>query len=148
MHVSRAPCLLKTVVGSCIALCIWDQETLIGGMVHIMMPERNGDTSAQPGKYADLAVHVLIERMQKEGANLKHMIANCIGGAMMFGSFPGQKESIGNRNAEVVKRYLAEYKIPIMIESIGGFAGRKVSLNCEDGAITVTMLNKKMQHPR
>ncbi|MBN1782470.1 chemotaxis protein CheD [bacterium] len=145
IHVARAPDIIKTVVGSCIALCIWDQETKIGGMAHIMLPERNGDIGAPPGKYADIAVQALIDQMKGKGAAEKHMIATCIGGAAMFATLTGQKMTIGDRNADIVKQYLEKYRIPIMIESVGGFAGRKVSLNCSDGAVTVTMLNKKMQ---
>ena len=63
----------------------------------------------------------------------------------MFGKVNGLKSSIGERNAEIVKSLLTDYTIPIMIESVGGFAGRKVTLNCDDGAVTVTMLNKKLQ---
>lgn len=145
MHVAKAPCVIKTVVGSCIALCIWDQESKIGGMAHIMMPQHNGDINAPKAKYADVAVHALIENMQKEGATLKNMIATCIGGATMFGKIDGIKTTVGERNAEIVKSLLTDYTIPIMIESVGGFAGRKVALNCNDGAVTVTMLNKKLQ---
>ncbi|MFC1569485.1 chemotaxis protein CheD [bacterium] len=145
IYVAKAPCIIKTVVGSCIALCIWDQETKIGGMAHIMMPHHNGDTSAPQGKYADIAVHALIEKMQKEGALLKNMIATCIGGAAMFGKINELKSTVGERNADIVKNLLTNYTIPIMIESVGGFAGRKVALNCNDGGVTVTMLNKKSQ---
>jgi len=145
IRVAKAPCVIKTVVGSCIALCIWDKETKIGGMAHIMMPNHNGDILAPKGKYADIAVDALIKEMEREGAALKHMIATCIGGATMFGKVNGLKSSIGERNAEIVKSLLTDYTIPIMIESVGGFAGRKVTLNCDDGAVTVTMLNKKLQ---
>ncbi len=145
IHVAKAPCTIKTVVGSCIALCLWDQESKVGGMAHIMLPHRNGDISAPDGKYADTAVHALINRMEKEGAVLKHMIATCIGGATMFGKLNGMMPTVGERNAEIVKSLLTDYTIPIMVESVGGFAGRKVLLNCDDGAVTVTMLNKKNQ---
>ena len=87
IYVAKAPCVIKTVVGSCIALCIWDQESKIGGMAHIMMPHHNGDLSAPKGKYADTAVDELINKMEKQGAVLKHMIATCIGGAAMFPTF-------------------------------------------------------------
>jgi chemotaxis protein CheD len=145
IFVAKAPFIIKTVVGSCIALCLWDQESKIGGMAHIMLPNRNGDLSAPEGKYADTAVHALINKMQGEGALLKNMIATCIGGATMFGKIHGLTASVGERNAEIVKSLLTDYTIPIMVESVGGFAGRKVSLNCDDGSVTVTMLNKKLQ---
>lgn len=115
-------------------------------MAHIMMPSNNGDTSAPKGKYADLAVDALINEMQEKGAVLKDMIATCIGGATMFGKVNGLKPTIGERNVEIVKSLLTDYTIPIMIESVGGFAGRKVALDCNNGAVTVTMLNKKFQY--
>ena len=53
MKVIQGPGVLKTVVGSCIALCIWDKVKKMGGMVHIMMPRSKNKPPLSEGKYAD-----------------------------------------------------------------------------------------------
>lgn len=142
IYVTKSPYLIKTVVGSCIALCLWDSHSRIGGMGHIMLPESNGDLKAPPGKYADTAVKALISQMIQEGSSTKTMLATCAGGASMFQNPNTKIESIGIKNFNIVKKELMHSEIPIITEAIGGVSGRKVMLNCGDGAITISMLLK------
>ncbi|MBN2028918.1 chemotaxis protein CheD [bacterium] len=140
--VAKSPYLIRTVVGSCIALCIWDGCCRIGGMGHIMLPESNGDSEAPPGKYADIAVKKLVSIMVDEGSLLKRMQATCIGGASMFQNHQNAFESIGSKNYRTVKEELKNFGIPIVTEAVGGILGRRVEMNCANGAITISMLLK------
>ena len=142
IYVTKSPYLIKTVVGSCIALCIWDHWHRIGGMGHIMLPESNGDMNAPAGKYADTAVKSLISTMVNEGSSIKSMQATCVGGATMFQNHSHQFEPVGKKNYRIVKKELTNFGIPIVTEAIGGTVGRKVAMNCTSGAITISMLLK------
>ncbi|HEX9935044.1 MAG TPA: chemotaxis protein CheD [bacterium] len=141
IHIAEAPTILGTVVGSCIALCLWDGRLQIGGMAHIMMPEGNGNRHAPPGKYADRAVKALVDQMLKHGSSLKILTAACIGGASMFQNPKVKIEPVGQRNYRVVQNELVKFGIPIVIEAVGGPSGRKIILNCSDGAVTVSTLS-------
>jgi chemotaxis protein CheD len=140
IYVTKSPCLIKTVVGSCIALCIWDSRWRIGGMGHIMLPQSNGDSEAPLGKYADTAVKTLISNMIKEGGSITNMQAACIGGASMFQSNQHIFESIGKKNYRTVKKELKDFGIPIVTEAVGGTSGRRVEMNCSSGTITISTL--------
>ena len=134
---------LKTVVGSCIALCLWDRKTRIGGMAHIVLPERNGDKNANEGKYADTAVSCLVSRMVERGADARNFVAASVGGASMFHQSRFLTSSVGTKNALSVRMQLEKLKIPIVTEDIGGFSGRKVTFRCSDGNLEVTVLNRR-----
>jgi chemotaxis protein CheD len=133
---------LKTVVGSCIALCLWDGQSRIGGMAHIMMPVRNGDAGAPPGKYADTAVQALLAEMVKRGASIDRLTATCAGGASMFVFRAAEKQSVGDRNYDAVVTYLNLHRIPIRIREIGGTAGRRIHFDCSNGMICISTLMK------
>lgn len=142
IYVTKSPYLIKTVVGSCIALCIWDNHSKIGGMGHIMLPKSNGNPKAPPGKYADIAVKNLISTMVTEGSSIVNMQASCIGGASMFQNNHHKCESVGIKNYKMVKKELADLGIPIVIKAVGGNSGRRVVMNCTSGDITISTLQK------
>jgi chemotaxis protein CheD len=145
IYVSKSPYLIKTVVGSCIALCIWDSHSTIGGMGHIMLPKSNGDPKAPPGKYADIAVKSLISTMVNEGSSIVNMQASCVGGASMFQNHQHKFESVGIKNYRMVKKELADLGIPIVTKAVGGISGRRVVMNCTSGVITISTLQKAGQ---
>jgi chemotaxis protein CheD len=141
LKVVPSPDVLKTVVGSCIALCLWDGEGRKGGMVHIMLPARGAASDASEGKFADTAVSALLDAMKHKGSPKSRLVAFIVGGASIFGR-PGRTwmQSVGMQNYESVRRQLRERSIPVRMEEVGGTSGRRVVLNCADGQISVTTL--------
>lgn len=111
-------------------------------MGHIMLPESNGDRTAPLGKYADTAVSALVTQMLCEGASLKSLVAMCVGGASMFQNHKANIETVGVKNFKIVKRELERFEIPVVTEAIGGTTGRKITMDCSDGVITISMLLK------
>lgn len=126
--------IMKTVVGSCISLCIWDKATGRGGMAHIMLPEHDPRKSEEPGKYADTAVPHLIMLLKNEGADPRRLVAKIAGGASMFGD---TLLNIGERNTKTVQMKLSEQGIPLVFEDVGGPSGRNITFTCENGEVTV-----------
>ncbi len=138
IKIVEKPDSLKTVVGSCIALCLWDRKQKIGGMAHIMMPKNPGKSSIDAGKYADTAVSLIINYMEKKKSNINDLIAKLIGGASMFQDLDKKSSfNIGNNNYEAVKLQLKKYKIPIKFEEIGGTTGRNVTFDISDGKVNI-----------
>lgn len=130
-------------LGSCVAVCLYDLPTKIAGMAHVMLPdsERSMDPGNK-GKFADLAVPLLISQMTALGADALRLVAIIVGGAEMF-SFPGRSYSalrIGERNIEAVKKLLEECGIPIIGESVAGKQGKSVSFDVSTGIIQVRTL--------
>ncbi len=126
--------IIRTVVGSCISLCIWDELNSRGGMVHIMLPLHDPRKEEDLGKYADTAVPSLISLLQKKGSMEGDLVAKIAGGASMFGD---TLLKIGERNTIVVKKKLNEHGIPIRFEDVGGCLGRNVVFSCQTGEIVV-----------
>lgn len=131
------PAILRTILGSCVGICIYDRMKKIGGLAHILLPN---DTSngATPEKFADTAVPYMVQLLLKEGAKKEFMSAKIAGGASMF-KFEANVSlgQIGDRNVEEVKKALQKLQIPILEEDTGGNAGRVIDFFLEDGRLKV-----------
>ena len=117
------PAVLRTILGSCIGICLYDRMKKVGGLAHILLPKDTSD-GATPEKYADTAIPLLVQRLLKEGAKKEFLSAKIAGGSAMF-KFQSNVAlgQIGDRNIEETKRVLEKLGIPIVEEDVGGNAG-------------------------
>lgn len=147
MKIVKSPDTLKTVVGSCIALCLWDSTTSSGGMVHIMMPKSNGNKAEQKGKYADTAVETLLNEMIGQGCKQEAIVAKIAGGASMFyhKNEKIEEQHIGKKNSRIVKKILHEFNVPLKSEDTGGTAGRRIVFNPSTGKIVSDIIEKNLR---
>ncbi len=122
-----------TVLGSCVSICLWDNVNKIGGMNHFMLPLWNGNGLATP-KFGNIATEKLIEKMIKDGSQLRYMNAKVFGGGDVL-STESKIFNIGQRNIEIAEKLLSELKIPIIANSVGGKQGRKIMFNTNDGTV-------------
>lgn len=135
--------VLKTTLGSCIGICLYDKKKKIAGMSHIMLPVQKKSLS-NPKKYADTAIEILIQEMEEEGSDRKNLTAKIFGGATMF-MLPGLTimSQIGNNNISKVKEILKSEEIKIKAEETGGTSGRTIEFSAKTGKVTVKVLGKE-----
>jgi len=138
MLISDKPFLLNTVLGSCIAVCLWDRKKNIGGMNHYMLPYWNGNGLASP-KYGNIAIAQLIKKMYSFHCQRENLIAKVFGGAKMLNE-QSTFFDIGRRNAELALEMLEIEKINIVAQSIGGNKGRKIYFNTKTGEVLQKLL--------
>ncbi len=111
--VSRRPAILETILGPCVAVCLWDRKRKIGGMNHFMLPRTV--TGMENAGYGGLeSTERLIEALLGIGACLKDLKAKVFGGALRSGLIMGR--ALGRENAAVAKEVLRAYRIPIVGE--------------------------------
>lgn len=140
LNVTISPNKLITVgLGSCIGIALYDRNSGIGGLAHIMLPDSTAFTTINNSiKFADLAIPILIEKMMNQGANKRGFIAKIAGGASMF-NFTDSKMvmDIGNRNSIAVKQALTKSSIPILGEDVGGNKGRTMIFDTSSGTVQI-----------
>ena len=120
--VSDENLVIMTVLGSCIAACLWDSRSRVGGMNHFMLPD--GDMADVSGRYGSYAMEVLINEMLKLGARRETMQAKIFGGAQVMHNFTTM--NVGERNTNFVLNYLHTERIPIVSEDVLDIYPRKV----------------------
>ena len=114
--------IIMTVLGSCIAACLWDSRARVGGMNHFMLPD--GDMADASGRYGSYAMVLLINEMLKLGARRETMQAKIFGGAQVMHNFTTM--NVGERNTNFVLNYLHTERIPIVSEDVLDIYPRKV----------------------
>lgn len=120
--VSRDEMAIVTVLGSCIAACLWDRFMRVGGMNHFMLPE--GDSNDASGRYGSYAMELLINEMLKLGARRESMQAKIFGGGQVMANFTTM--NVGERNTAFVTEYLQTERIPIVSSDVLDIYPRKV----------------------
>lgn len=146
IFLAAKPTIISTVLGSCVAVCIYDRKRKVGGMNHFRLPfiDEEGKTTALYGNVATLA---LIRMMLDESSIIKHLEAQIYGGAHN----PEISHSdIGHENVITAKKVLSRKQIRVVSEDVGGQKGRKIVFNTstnEIGVLKVEKLRKKDWYP-
>lgn len=134
--VAASPTRIQTLLGSCVAVILYDRVARLGGLAHIVLPDSRGATD-QPGKFADTAIPAMLaELRQRSGQTIQpRLTAKLVGGATMFQT--SQPVSIGASNREAVERILARLGIAIRGRDVGGDTGRRVVFDTVTGLLTI-----------
>jgi chemotaxis protein CheD len=142
-NVSSSPDILRTILGSCVGICLYDSKLKIGGMCHIMLPSMKEQT-ASVKKYADTAIPMMINEMKSRGADAGRMQAKIVGGARMFNvSENSMMGEIGNNNITKVREVLGELAISIVSEDTGGNYGRTIDFYLDSGMIKIRSMGRE-----
>jgi len=120
--VSSEDMMVMTVLGSCIAACIWDGRARAGGMNHFMLPDGEGGEGG--GRYGSYAMELLINKLLKCGARRETMQAKVFGGAQVMAGFTSM--NVGERNTKFVLEYLSTERIPVVSQDVLDIHPRKV----------------------
>lgn len=135
--------LIVTVLGSCVAACIRDRVSGIGGMNHFMLPdsgnEANSPLSASM-RYGAYAMEVLINQLLKAGARRENMEAKVFGGGNVLRGFT--TINVGERNAQFVRAYLRTENMRIVAEDLNDVHPRKVYFFPRTGKVLVKKLKQ------
>jgi chemotaxis protein CheD len=119
--------LVSTVLGSCVAVCLWDPSARIGGMNHYLLPSGKGP------RYCNEAMTQLLDEMTARGAFVARMVAKVFGGACVIPGFSGERKAIGTQNAEAARQFLNAHSIPVRADQTGGLRGRKLLFHTGTG---------------
>jgi chemotaxis protein CheD len=144
IFVSKDPHQISTILGSCVAVCMWDKILKFGGMSHFMLPLWNGEGLASP-KYGNIAIEKLLEKMNALGSNKHNLVAKIFGGGEVI-DIQRQHFHIGERNIKLAQEMMDELRIPIVSSSVGGKYGRKIIMNTLTGEIKQRYVKREIKN--
>jgi chemotaxis protein CheD len=142
--ISKEPQWVTTVLGSCVAICLYDKKRNIGGINHFMLPYWNGEGLESP-RYGNVAILHLFQKMLDLGAKKEDIVCKIFGGAEVLGNQPSVF-NVGQRNVELARKLILEMEIPIVSSSTGGKLGRKIHFNTGTGEVLQKYLAKTNQN--
>jgi len=144
-YVTGDDVVLTTVLGSCVAACIRDEQAGVGGMNHFMLPDDEGagaDRMLSPSmRYGCYALEVLVNELLKLGARRERLEAKVFGGGAVLANMTTL--NIGDRNADFVLRYLKTENIRVAAQDLRGPHARRVSYFPHSGLALVRRLTRQ-----
>jgi chemotaxis protein CheD len=146
IYFSRVPAVVRTVLGSCVAICLWDRRRSFGGINHFLYPFTKHRKEATP-KFGNVAVSTLLRIMEEAGSLRSDLRAQIYGGGYPEGA---EGPDIGAENVRVARRMLNRKGIRIVSEDVGGNLGRKIVFDTASGHVAVLKvgnIRKSDWHP-
>ncbi len=126
---SAEPAKIVTILGSCVAVLLYESERKIGGMCHYLLAKPK-DNDVSTSRYGSHAIPKLIEQILMRGGDIKHLKAKIYGGGEVLNNTIGA--NIGSDNIRIAKDLLREHKIPILEELVGGKVGCRIEFYTEN----------------
>lgn len=144
-YASRDPAIIHTVLGSCVAVCLYDPYQGIGGMNHMLLPGKADlnkfDVSA---RYGVNAMELLINRMMNLGVERKKLVAKVFGGAHMISSI-ARENGVGDKNVAFAMEFLKQEKIKVLSSDVGRTDSRKILFYTDTGDVYLKRVSSSYQ---
>jgi chemotaxis protein CheD len=133
LFASRDSHAVTTILGSCVAVCLWDPKAKIGGINHYLLPVYSGEGAASP-RFGDISIRELLSRLLTLGCDRRRLEAKLFGGACVLAAFRERKDHLGSQNIHTARELLAAEGVPVVGEAVGGHRGRKLIFATDNGS--------------
>ena len=124
-------------LGFCVALCLHDPQAAVGGMAHMVLPSSRDARSNSGAKFVDIAVPMVVEEMERNGADRGRLVCYLLGGAHILTNTTTVLAQVGERNVEAAREALKALGIRVREDDVGGERGRMVRLHVGSGELLV-----------
>ncbi|MCX6074424.1 MAG: chemotaxis protein CheD [Campylobacterales bacterium] len=130
---------IATLLGSCVAVMLYDDVLRIKGMNHFLLPSLCAHgVSCRFGLYA---METMLNEMYKLGCRKENISAKIAGGATILQDI---SENIGERNVMFARSFCRSEKIKVVSESVLGNNGRIVMVDNDFKTVAKSIANRMM----
>lgn len=134
VEIAHAPAQLTAMLGSCVAVAIYDQQNATGTLAHIVMPQEDCTEHGQED-FAVGAVTEAIEILKEAGCNETSLVAKLTGGAEMFGT--DERLEVDRSHVDTIRQAVEASKVKLLAEHSGGTKGRHVTFDSQTGMLQI-----------
>jgi len=134
MYCAVEPTVIKTVLGSCVAVCLIDRRRKISGLNHYLLP--HADKGRAGLRHGEAAIPLLLERMLKLGCRAGDIEAKIFGGAAVL-AVGNPQEAVGAKNVALALECLHALDIQVVARRTGGKSGMMVRLFSATGDVLI-----------
>lgn len=129
---------IRTLLGSCVAITLWNSRCRLGAMCHIMLPQRHSSFGKQEGdgRYADEAVVLMLNEIQRAGCHHSEFEAKLFGGSSILGTADNAMQ-LPQRNIDAARRLIRQMGWPLVAEHTGGRGHRQIRFDIASGDVWV-----------
>lgn len=140
MAVARDGNVLRTLLGSCVGVSLYDRRLRVGGLAHIVLPHSRSKKD-RAGKFVDTAIPELVRKIEHIADEPVRLAARFAGGASMFSQ--AVSANIGQKNVEACEQLLRDLRIPILARDCGGEKGRRMTFDTSSGRVRIEILGQE-----
>jgi chemotaxis protein CheD len=135
---SAEPAVVTTILGSCVAICLYDRHRRVGGMNHFLLPRAAG--SPPTPRYGDVSFAHLVAAMEAMGCQAADLRAKVFGGAAVL-PLGARADPVGVQNVGVALEMLHGRGIPVLARRTGGQRGLYLRFHTAIGRVMVRELS-------
>lgn len=130
---ARGAAHVRTLLGSCVSICLSNLQRRLFAMTHFMLPNNPGHDDL--GRYGDSSTKKVLGALFAMDADPRHYAARVYGGAAVVKGGQVNGPGIGERNIQLALSLLEQQGIRIVDQDVGGDSGRKVDFWTEDDRV-------------
>ncbi|HNW93105.1 MAG TPA: chemotaxis protein CheD [bacterium] len=130
----RAPGGAATILGSCVALVLWDEQAQCGGMNHYMLAAAPAGLAGNL-RFGSESLPRLLARVLAAGAERRRLVAKLFGGGAVLDSISDSR--IGDDNVAVARAFVAREQLTLAGEHVGQRHGLKLFFDYASGRVQV-----------
>jgi len=133
-RISNEPEVIETLVGSCVAVCLYNTKNGRAAMNHFLRARPIEKSIYDIGEFGSTSTEYIIKTLMKSDNNPSHYRAQVFGGAALIKS-KSDSYNIGLNNVEIALKTLAAYRIRVTKKEVGGERGRRIKFDTETKTI-------------
>jgi chemotaxis receptor (MCP) glutamine deamidase CheD len=133
---SRKPCHIRTILGSCVGVALYDPRLRIGGMCHYLLAA--GPEGERSTRYGSIAIPALVEQFLNAGSRAEDLQAHVAGGSLML--HLSEVFFVGANNIKQADRILGELGVRVLAREVGGIRGRRMFMQSDSGEVRIEFI--------
>jgi chemotaxis protein CheD len=147
LYISDIPTVVSTILGSCIAVTIFNKRLKTGGICHAMLPRSPYENEYSVFRYADSSIFYMLNKFEMMGIRKDEIEVKVLGGADVIGRINEDTVSIGRKNIEIAMEIIRNENLQLTVSDVGGKMGRKVHFYTHTGKVLLKRI-KSIQNLR
>ncbi len=140
---SNQPTIVRTLLGSCVAVCLFDPRMKVGGMNHFLLP-RTMNGCKDTGRFGETSIRALVERMREMGSTGRNLRIQLFGGAHVLPHVKDGPSTAGRMNVAFVMELLRTGEYVRGEQDLGDRVARRIRFETDTGMAHVTRLPVKI----
>ena len=141
LYVSDIPTMVSTILGSCVALTVFNKRLKIGGICHAMLPKSPYAKEYYVFRYVDSSIFYMLSKFETLGIRKDEMEIKLLGGADVIDRMNDETASIGQKNIAIALEIIRNESLQLTVTDVGGKMGRKVHFYTHTGKILLKRIN-------
>ncbi|HVN95005.1 MAG TPA: chemotaxis protein CheD [Syntrophorhabdaceae bacterium] len=142
IYISDKPVIVSTILGSCIALTIFNKRLKVGGICHAQLPTNPSSDVENTFRYVDSSIFYMIRKFEMMGITKDEMVVKLMGGADVLDPARANRSTVGQKNVETALNVIKSHQLILAASHVGGELGRKIHFDTDTGEVLLKRINR------